>query len=209
MDDDLSTCVDITEEDMITLAMQTQQDAGEQEDLIEGLKTLRGDKHEIVISFRSHMMDAIDDEEDDDVGEDDMSSATDDATGGGDDSSSQELDMLPIEKCQTCPSATFQKALKEHNNRQRRSESFVAADTAAEVPKKSRSMGDIPGDKPKKKTKIKKKSVSPRTSPTHLPCKLQRAKSSQTPATAAATTTTATAAATTTTATADECRSNN
>ena len=108
-DDDVSAIlnenslfVDVTEEDIIQLAAETQQDDQETEDLLEGLRTLHyGKQEEIVISLRSKFVDEKDSDEEE------ASEDHEDEPDGKDD----DPDFLPPEKSRTCPASSFKALL--------------------------------------------------------------------------------------------------
>ncbi|XP_076805783.1 uncharacterized protein LOC143449455 isoform X2 [Clavelina lepadiformis] len=102
--------VDVTEDDLLQLAAETEQDELEKEDLIEGLRTLRcGSQEEVVISLKSKFM------EDDDKKVIVEESEDDDLQSGIEPQSHSAKEdelMLPPEKSRTCPASSFAALLK-------------------------------------------------------------------------------------------------
>ena len=162
--DDNSCTIDVTEDEILQLAAETEQDEGEKQDLMEGLRTLRkGAQEEVVLCLRSQYID-IDSKKE--------SNESDDESAGGDHednsvedtedlSQDNELVLLPPEKYKTCPASSFAAVLKsrtesvkgfESDIERPRSESTsttakLEVPSSSSVPKKSRSMPDIIDEK--------------------------------------------------------------
>ncbi|XP_078488236.1 uncharacterized protein LOC100185876 isoform X2 [Ciona intestinalis] len=148
---DSSSLVDVTEDDLIQLAAETEQDDGEKEDLIEGLRTLRfGSQEQVVISLRSKFI------EDKDIPDDD-----DEEDGVKDEDTNDDL-VLPPEKSRTCPASSFAEVLKPPQVSQRKSSDGdleklpKMKSDAQSVPKKCKSLPDIAEKGKKSPTKVKK-----------------------------------------------------
>ena len=145
--DAVDSLVDVTEDDLIQLAAETEQDDGEKEDLIEGLRTLRfGSQEEVVISLKSKFMEMNDKKEDILESDEDI-----DAESNKDDL------VLSPKKSKTCPASSFKNVLKNKSALEKsnlgserpRAESTTGQEShvSTSKPKKSRSMPDIVDEK--------------------------------------------------------------
>ena len=167
-----SCTIDVTEDDLLQLAAETQQDDGEREDLIEGLRTLKFNaQDEVVICLRSRFIDINTKKEELNESDDDILDESDAPVSPKED----ELDLLPPEKYKTCPPSSFEAALKNRSGLPKGSDSdlertqsestYVQEQTAPSttVPKKSRSLPDIVDEK-KTRTLVKGKKGFEKTS---------------------------------------------
>ena len=146
--------IDVTEDDLIQLAAETQQDDGEKEDLIEGLRTLKRDtQEEVVICLRSKFIEMKTNKEELNESDEDLLDEEDaDVIKEEDD-----LDLLPPEKYKTCPASSFEAALKNRSApkgsdselERPRSGTTAAVNSppSTAAPKKSKSLPDIVEDK--------------------------------------------------------------
>lgn len=140
--------LDVTEDDLLQLATETEQDEGEKEDLIQGLRTLRFDsQEEVVISLRSKFMELNDKKEEMIESDEELPTSPD---------PDNDLVLSP-EKYKTCPASSFKDVLKGKSSVGRtslgsersRAESTTSQEPpiSAPKPKKSRSMPDIVDEK--------------------------------------------------------------
>lgn len=182
---------DVTEEDMIQLAAETQ-NWQEQENFIENLNTMRKEhQEEIIISLKPKIffsksknnllsiaseasLTALTGEDDTD---EDLLSDDDDLTLSSNTSSSisirseseDELELLPREKCQTYPAKKIVKEVQEPVMQRTRSVNFQdATKQEKKVPKKSRSLPDV-AEETKGLRKKQAKKPSPIKTPPWLP----------------------------------------
>ena len=149
--------IDVTEDDLLQLAAETQQDDGETEDLIEGLRTLKfGAQDEVVICLRSRFIEM-------NAKKEELNESDEDLLDEHDDSDvpispkEDDLDLLPPEKYKTCPPSSFDAVLKSRSalpkgsdselERPRSETTSVQKQPSSSTPKKSRSLPDIVDDK--------------------------------------------------------------